>query len=461
MNYRHLIFISILLFLCPTASAQRFLKAKVVTKTDTVYVAQPCALCDSIESEKLRCAAMDSIFHSQRPDSVVAEFFLKYPPLTNMPKVYLGYRSMQPAGARIHLPAFSLGANNSISVTPEWLLTAIRADRILGDIHYNFMMDNPDMIYCSYSDLPQPIILPEEDTSFLGYLNKLNLNLSSAEMKAREMQIERINWLHYFNVGLQFSQAYVSSNWYQGGNNYLALLFNFTWNVDLNTVYHPNLLFQSALSYKLGINSNPKEAVHKYSISQDNFQYNLKAGFKAFNHWFYSATLQFKTPLFNTYPQDSYTRSGALLSPGSLNLGLGMTYTKENEKKTFKFSASIAPLSYNLKTCVAEDIDHVQYNILPSRKTASEVGSNAEANMMWKISPSVSWTSRMFLFTDYSYFLADWENTLNFQFSRFFSTQLYIHPRYDSSSDFRASGWHYWMLKEILSIGLSYTFSTK
>lgn len=461
MNYRHLILASILISLSTfTLSAQRFSKVRVVK--DTVYIAAPCAICDSIESEQRRMAEVDSIFHSLQPDSLTADFFGKYPPLVNMPKVYLGYRSIAPISSRIHLPQLSM--NNNIpaaSSTPAWLLTAIRADRILGDIHYNYMISNPDQIYCAYSDLPQPIVLPEEDTSFLGYLNNLNFNLSSAEMKARELQIEHINWLHYFNVGLQFSQAYVSNNWYQGGNNYLALLFNFTWNVDLNTVFHPNLLFQSALSYKLGINSNPKEAVHKYSISQDNFQYNLKAGFKAFNHWFYSATLQFKTPLFNTYPQDSFVRSGALLSPGSLNLGLGMTYTRENEKKTFKFSASIAPLSYNLKTCLADDIDHLQYNIKAARKTASEFGSNAEANMMWTISPTVSWTSRMFLFTDYSYFLADWENTLNFQFSRFFSTQLYIHPRYDSSSDFKASKWHYWMLKEILSIGLSYTFSTK
>lgn len=434
--------------------------AKTVLCPDTIYVERHCYRCDSINQTDARHKALLAKIDSLQPDSATAALFERYPPMLNLPKVYLGYRSLyhpefKPNQFILASPAY-LGIT-----TPEWLSTAARADRMLGDIHYTYLINNPEKIKCAYSDLPQPIILPEEDTSFLGYLSKLDLNLSGTKISASETELDRINWLHYFNTGLQFSQAYISTNWYQGGNNYLALLFNFTWNVDLNTIYHPNLLFQSALNYKLGFNSNPGASIHKYSVSQDNFQYNLKAGFKAFNHWFYSASLQFKTPLFNTYPADSYSRTAGFLSPGTLNLGLGMTFTRENKSKSFKFSASVSPLSYNLKTCIISEIDHDQFNIKPGRNTNSEFGSNAEATMFWKISDTVTWTSRMFLFTDYTYFMADWENTFNFQFNRFLSTQLYLHPRFDSSSDFNASKWHYWMFKEILSIGLSFTFSTK
>ncbi|MDE6217728.1 MAG: hypothetical protein K2F64_01870, partial [Muribaculaceae bacterium] len=116
---------------------------------------------------------------------------------------------------------------------------------------------------------------------------------------------------------------------------------------------------------------------------------------------------------------------------------------------------------YNLNMCMEKDVDHDQFSIPADRSTTSEIGSNLEANMTWKLSDNITWTSRMFLFTDYNYFLADWENTFNFAISRFFSTQLYLHPRFDSSSEFNTSKWHYWMLKEILSIGISYTFSSK
>lgn len=472
-----------------------------------------CAHCDSLRKLKEDIAVMISEI---RPDSAITEYYSSHPLPLNQPLIFKGYRplinpfsslkflsyeemmkklykpvvsnipdlmprqedlSVGEDDGKINVDEFSelistgndqdnqreqLETYESFRLIPEWLSTAEKARRIYEDVEYRFMINNPSYIYNAYWDLPVPPRLPEDDKTFLGYLSSLQLpSVDPANAYIPEFKEERRYWLHFFNTGLQFSQAYISSNWYQGGNNYLALLFNFVWNVDLNTVYHPNLLFQSALSYKLGINSNPKGSMHPYSISQDNFLYSLKTGFKAFNHWFYSLNLQLNTPIFNAYPSDSNNRSGAFLSPGTLNVGLGMTYTTQNPKKTFKLSASIAPLAYNLKTCIASDIDASQFNIQPGRKTNSEIGSNAEINMTWNLTDNISWTSRMFLFSDYSYFLADWENTFNFNINKFLSTQLYLHPRFDSSSEFNSSKWHYWMFKEILSFGLSYTFSTK
>ncbi len=154
-------------------------------------------------------------------------------------------------------------------------------------------------------------------------------------------ELQRRHWLHNVGSSLQFSQAYVSKNWYQGGNNHLALLFNFYWNVNLNQVYHPNLLFQSSLSYKLGLNSTPQDEVHSYSISEDVLQYNLNTGLKAFRKWFYSLNLQFKTQMLRNYEQNSMKRKASFLSPGDLNIGLGMAYSFENSKR----HSSSRPLS--------------------------------------------------------------------------------------------------------------------
>ena len=138
-----------------------------------------------------------------------------------------------------------------------------------------------------------------------------------------------------------------------------------------------------------------------------------------------------------------------------------MTYNTEALQKRLKLSVSISPISYNLKTCLNDRIDPAQFNIEPGRHTRSEIGSNTEVNLNWDITPNISWKSRLFLFSDYHYFQADWENTFTFNINRFLSTQFYLHPRFDSSADFSATKWHYWQLKEILSFGLSYTFSTK
>lgn len=268
------------------------------------------------------------------------------------------------------------------------------------------------------------------------------------------------HWLHVVALGLQFSQAFVSPNWYQGGDNSLTLLSNLRWNVKLNPVYHTDKLLESNLQYKLGLYSTPQDEKHKYAISEDLLQYNLTAGVKAFRHWYYSFSLMFKTQILNNYAQNSDERKASFLAPGELNLGLGMTYKKENKKRGIVFQANIAPLSYNLRTCIDSSIDPTQYGVKAGRKSVSQVGSNGELTMTWQLAPNISWRQRLFLFTNYDYFTGDWEHTFDFTINRFLSTQVYIHGRYDTSAPGSGKGWKKWMLKEILSFGFAYSFTT-
>lgn len=349
------------------------------------------------------------------------------------------------------------------SVIPDWLRRAVEAYRWQEDFVYEEMVHNPLTIEYAYWDLPERPRLPEEDTSFRGYLRRLRLpEITAGEPLPVHTNGERINWLHKFAISLQLSQAFISGNWYQGGSSYLAFFGNFLWDVQLNQIYYPKTMFQSTVSYKLAINSTPDDEYHRYQVAEDLFQYNLKAGYKAVHNWYYSFAMQFKTQFLHGYPKNSPTRSASFLSPGELNIGAGMTYSKENKAKTLKFSATISPVSYNLKTCIDTKVDPVQFGIKPGHKSVNEIGSNAEVNFMAKLWGNTTYTSRLFLFTDYKAFQADWENTLNFQFSRFFSTQIYAHLRYDTSADPNvARKWRKLMLKEILSVGLSYSFSTK
>lgn len=186
----------------------------------------------------------------------------------------------------------------------------------------------------------------------------------------------------------------------------------------------------------------------------------MKVGVKAFKKWFYSFTSQFKTQRLNTYPQNDMTRIASFLSPGDLNLGLGMTYSVSNKSKSLKFNASIAPISYNLKTCIDPVVDPTQFNIAPGKMMTTEIGSNAELTLDWTIAKNLNYRSRLFAFSNYKYFLSDWENTISFAFNKFLSTQIYVHVRYDSSAEL-SEQWRHWQLKEILSFGFQYKFSTK
>ncbi|MDE6028007.1 MAG: DUF3078 domain-containing protein [Muribaculaceae bacterium] len=347
-------------------------------------------------------------------------------------------------------------------VIPSWLsretnLVNSQLDLIYADIIYT-----PSQKNYAFWTLPLPPSLPPEDYSYAAFLRRQHLYVDTESAVIEETVMEKKHWLHTVNVALQFSQAYLSKNWYQGGNNYLALLGNFLWDVQLNQVYHPNMMFQSTVSYKLGLNSTQENTLHKYSISEDLFQYNLKCGYKAAHNWYYSFTAQFKTQMLNNYPADSIVRTASFLTPGMLTLGLGMTYTKQNAGKTIDFTASISPLSYNLKTAIDPDVDHLQFGMEQSEKVHNEFGSSAEITFNWRLLDNILYKTRLFLFTDYRESNADWQNTFEFQFSRFFSTQLYLNLRYDSTADKSLDPkWNRWMLKEILSVGISYTFSTK
>lgn len=345
---------------------------------------------------------------------------------------------------------------------PGWLRNALTFERIQQDFIYRRMLAHPKEITVAYWDLPVPPRLPEEDLSFGAYIKSLNLpDVEVDKAVLPDEELSRKHWLHNVNAGLQFSQAYLSPNWYQGGNNHISAIGNFYWNVTLNPVYHKKFLFQSTLQYKLGVYSNPKEEIHSYSISEDLLQYNLNMGLKAVHNWYYSFNMLFKTQMLNNYERTSTTRKAAFMSPGEFNIGLGMTYSKVSKDKRFQMNVAISPISYNLKTCINSLVDPTQYHIDAGKKSASEIGSNTEVNINWQLTSNINLKSRVFLFTDYSYFLGDWENTISFAINRFLSTQIYVHARYDSSSQIYSDKWKHLMLKEILSFGLSYTFSTK
>ena len=344
---------------------------------------------------------------------------------------------------------------------PKWFQDALLSRMAQEDLHYAYMIDQPLNIEYAYWDLPLPPVLLQEDRSFLAFIRKQEVPEVSADAAILpDITIRKIYWLHKVGAQLQFSQAYVSPNWYQGGNNYLALLLGFNWNVQLNQVYHPNLLFQSDFSYKLALSSNPKGYKHRYTISEDILQYNLNTGLKAAKNWYYSFNLQFKTQLLNNYEQDTDVRTASFLSPGDLNLGLGMSNNYTNKLKTFSYTLTISPLSYNLKTCISDKVNHATYNIAPDKKVKNEIGSNLEFNMNWAITTNIKYQTKVFMFTDYHYYLADWQNTVSFEINKFLSTQIFVHLRYDGSTESYGK-WKKFMMREILSFGLSYTFSTK
>ncbi|MCM1051042.1 MAG: DUF3078 domain-containing protein [Paenibacillus sp.] len=340
----------------------------------------------------------------------------------------------------------------------EWLSRSVAQNDIMRRVKQNYIVNNPDLVKYDEAHLPEP---PKKYTATVDP-NSARILLKEVvtnEMPVADLQakFDKKHWLRSFNGNLQFSQAYVSPNWYQGGNDNLNALLHLYYNVKLNPAFHEKLLFENTFQYKLGVNNAPDDEVRNYSISEDLFQWNMTAGYRSTKRWYYSMTAQLKTQFLNNYKSNSTTLKAAFMSPGELNVGVGMTYNYANKKKTFTFDASISPLSYNLKTCFRKRLS--VKGIEPGHTSVSEYGSSGEGKLQWQMCENISLRSRLFVFTDYDYIQSDWENTLQFTINRFLTTQIYVHMRYDSSSPvIEDTDWHKLQLKEILSIGFTYKF---
>lgn len=347
---------------------------------------------------------------------------------------------------------------------PDWLVAQNGVNDLMIRVRQNYMLHNPDKVVYNASWLPEP---PKHYNVVIDPMTRrLSVQETridpTAGMDIVKQKVDHKNWIHSFTGTVQFSQAYISPNWYQGGNNNLNMIANAIWNVKLNQAYHPKLLFESTIQYKLGMNSAPDDSLRNYSISEDLFQVNSTFGVKARDRWYYSVTTQFKTQLLNSYTSNTNTLRSAFLSPAELNVGVGMTYNYANKKKTFTFDASLAPLSYNMRICTNSRMDETNYNIAEGHKTVSQYGSTAELKMTWKICYNINYTSRVYVFTNYDYLQADWENTLSFTINEFLSTQIYAHARYDTTTPKvdDNSKWKKLQFKEILSFGFAYKFAT-
>lgn len=379
----------------------------------------------------------------------------KLPPEFFLPAVFTHYEFIDTVG--LWDPMFS--------GRPElrWLEEYDIVDRQMKLMQQNLFFSHPDKVRYNLEMLPHAPKKYQTTIDPDNHRVQVKEELAASPVEQPTLvaeEVKRRHWLRSFNASLQFSQAYVSPNWYQGGNNNLNILGQLYYNVKLNEAFHPNLLLDFTSQYKLGMNSAPDDSLRNYSISDDLLQLNLNMGIKAVKRWYYSFTGQFKTQMFNSYTSNTRNLRSAFLSPGELNVGVGMTYKYTNAKKTFTFDASLPLIAYNLKICTNERINETQYGIKEGHKTVSSYGSTAELKLFWQMSSNISYTTRLFTFTDYEQIQSDWENTLVFEINKFLTTKIYAHLRYDTRGvNVENSKWKKLQLKEILSIGFTYKFS--
>ncbi len=262
-------------------------------------------------------------------------------------------------------------------------------------------------------------------------------------------------WKKTSKASLQFSQHGISDNWYQGGESTNALMgeLKLTANYD----DQQKIQFDNSLEIKIGFITAPSDTVHSYKTNADLFRLNSKLGVRAIKNLYYTLAAEFKTQFFSNYKTNTNDLISNFLSPAQLDVSLGLDY-KLNKKK-YNLSVMGSPLSYTFVYINDDKIyDRTAFNVEADKTIAHMFGSKITANLDWAFTKNISWTSKFDYFTTYKKVIANWENTLNFQVSRYLSTKIFFHTRFDDGVTLSEDNKTYFQFKEMLTFGLSYNW---
>ena len=284
------------------------------------------------------------------------------------------------------------------------------------------------------------------------------------EAPKADVEVKKPNFWTFKGDGfLQFLQNYVSGNWYKGGESNYSMLSSLTLEANYNN--KSKWKWDNKLEMKLGFQTSPSDSVNKFKANEDLIRLTSKVGLQASKHWYYTLQLLAYTQFTRGLKANDKRTYSDFMSPFNLNVGIGMDYKMEWFNKKLTGTVNISPLAVNYRyvdRTIFMNGDTQQWfpsrhGLEADRHSLVDLGSQFTVDFTWKMAENISWKSRMYGFTSYKRVEYEWENTFSFQFNKYISSKLFIHPRFDDNRQ-RDDHHGYWMFKEFLSIGFNYAF---
>ena len=268
-----------------------------------------------------------------------------------------------------------------------------------------------------------------------------------------DMVVQKPNfWITKGSFSTQLTESYFSPNWYQGGINNLNVLSML--NLEANYDNRRKVQWDNKLDARLGFYQNQGEDIQS---NQDLLRLTSKLNLKAIRNWNYAVEAQGNTQMLNHYDEsvDPRVLKSRFMAPADVSLTVGMDFKKSFEKGSI--SIYPGPLSYKLTYVAVEELA-TSYGLEEGKKARHDLGSKLEVNFDYKITNNISYKTRFYYFTGrYEYVQMDWENTINFQVSKYLSTKLFFHTRFDDLVA-PCEGWKYFQFKQYLMLGLNYAW---
>lgn len=267
---------------------------------------------------------------------------------------------------------------------------------------------------------------------------------------ATDVVVQKPNfWVTKGNFSTQLTESYFSPNWYQGGINNLNVLSMLTLEANYNN--KRKVQWDNKLDARVGFYQNQGEDMQS---NQDLLRLTSKLNLKAIRNWNYAIEAQGNTQMM-PHRDDADVLKSRFMAPADFSFTVGMDFKKNFKKGSI--SIYPGPLSYKLTYVAVGDLAP-SYGLEEGKKMRNDLGSKLEVNFDYKITDNISYKTRFYYFTGrYEYVQMDWENTLNFQVSKYLSTKLFFHTRFDDLVE-PYEGWKYFQFKQYLMLGLNYAW---
>ena len=314
--------------------------------------------------------------------------------------------------------------------------------------------------------------LPSEKITWITNTEKAKITVEKKTVDPSEYKTlkkfipDRKYWISSLESSLKFSENSTSDNWHSGPTKRMILNI-FARNIVKYNYEKDQIKWDNDMELKLNFYNAPNDTLRQYKVSDDLFKLHSNFGIKALKKWYYTLDGEFKTQLFTNYQENKTQIQAAFLSPYTFNMGLGMKYqhTKKYAQRpgrSVELTLNLAPLAYTYMGTQNNNIDLGRHGFPKDEATGeykrylSKLGSTIDFNMTVKPNWDVTWKSRFKYFTSYDRVIGEFENSLDFAISRFFSTLIYLHLRYDDGVTKVNTTDSYFQWNQLMSFGFNY-----
>ena len=333
----------------------------------------------------------------------------------------------------------------------------LKLNSSINDFFLNLYTQHPNMVRLTDADLEKEGGVRTDINKKLDYKATVSDKVKKQELEGVVEPVVAISrkpnfWTFGGKLKLQLMQNYISDNWYKGGSSSNSMIYNSTFWANYNN--KQKVQWDNKLEMNLGFQTNKDDTHHSFKTNTDLLRMTTKLGIRASGHWYYTVSLQSWTQFYRKYANNSDYIYSDFMSPFESLLSVGMDY-KQN-RKNYNLTVVLAPLSYDFIFVGRHDLTS-RYGVPGRHHSYEKIGSNVTCNIDWKICKELTWTSRLFCFTNYKSVVAEWENTFNFKINKFLSSTLYLYPRFDDA--YHSDKSHAKIqFKEYLSMGLDWSF---